>query len=72
MFGSCRMCYAPTDKWQDFCNECATRDVKPPTRAPRPFLIKGGKKDAAARPEERRSQSKLTLVRPRRGQTPEV
>ncbi len=27
MFGSCRMCFSPTDKWQDFCNECATRDV---------------------------------------------
>jgi hypothetical protein len=43
MFGSCRMCFSPTDKWQDFCNECATRDVPRQEVAPRLRVIRGGK-----------------------------
>ncbi len=39
MFGSCRFCSSPTDKWQDFCNACAPRASSPRFR-----LIPGGKK----------------------------
>ncbi len=67
MFGSCRMCFSPTDKWQDFCNECAMRDV--PERpglevAPRPRLrvIRGGK-SSLERPTSKRSGNRwLTPV----------
>jgi len=38
MFGSCRFCNRPTDKWQDFCNECAVLDSPPKLR-----VITGGK-----------------------------
>ncbi|GEM_PF-4288600 len=39
MFGSCRFCSSPTDKWQDFCDACAPRASPPRFR-----LIHGGKK----------------------------
>ncbi len=39
MFGSCRFCNQPTDKWQDFCNECAASDPSPRLR-----VITGGKR----------------------------
>ncbi len=38
MFETCRFCSRPTDKWQDFCNECAGRSSPPRFRV---FL--GGK-----------------------------
>lgn len=41
MFSSCRLCQEPTDKWQDFCNDCATRKARPLLR-----LIQGGRSDA--------------------------
>jgi hypothetical protein len=37
------MCFSPTDKWQDFCNECATREVPEREVAPRLKVIRGGK-----------------------------
>ncbi len=65
MFGSCRMCFSPTDKWQDFCNECATRDVpERPSRevAPRLRVIRGGK-SSLERPTSKRSGNRwLTPV----------
>lgn len=42
MFGSCRFCFAPTDKWEDFCNDCAVRET-PPRDVPRFRVIQGGK-----------------------------
>ena len=51
MFGSCRMCFSPTDKWQDFCNECATREIPArPDREvpPRLHLIRGGKSSSSS------------------------
>lgn len=38
MFGSCRFCHRPTDKWQDFCNDCATSSRPPNFR-----VIQGGR-----------------------------
>ena len=46
MFGSCRMCFSPTDQWQDFCNECATREA--PAAQP----------DAERRPDQRHQQTR--------------
>ncbi len=65
MFGSCRMCFSPTDKWQDFCNECATREIpERPSRkvAPRLRVIRGGK-SSWERPTSKRSGNRwLTPV----------
>ncbi len=67
MFGSCRMCFSPTDKWQDFCNECATgENLERPSRevAPRPRLrvIRGGK-SSWERPSSKKSGNRwLTPV----------
>ncbi len=61
MFNSCRFCHRPTDKWQDFCNECALSGPPPPFRVIRggkPFL-KHPKEDSAG------SRQWPKLVRPR-------
>lgn len=70
MFGSCRMCFSPTDKWQDFCNDCANDELTarpaPPHRevAPRFKVIRGGK-SASERPSEKpRGNRWLTPVAP--------
>ena len=55
MFGSCRFCASPTDKWQDFCNECAPR-----TSPPRFRLIRGGK-TGWERPGREKSREKRWL-----------
>ena len=75
MFGSCRMCFSPTDKWQDFCNECATREIpERPSRevAPRLRVILGGK-SGSERPTSKRSGNRwLTPVSSPRPRPPEV
>ena len=75
MFGSCRMCFSPTDKWQDFCNECATEEIleRPNSEvAPRFRVIRGGK-SGWERPSSKRTGSRwLTPVLPPRSRPPEV
>ena len=74
MFGSCRMCFSPTDKWQVFCNECATREIpERPSRevAPRLRVIRGGK-SSWERPSSKRSGNRwLTPVSSPRPTPPE-
>lgn len=71
MFGSCRMCFSPTDKWQDFCNECATRDTPRPEVAPRLRVIRGGK-SSSERSGPRSAKRWLTPVAPPAPRPPEV
>lgn len=72
MFGSCRMCFAPTDKWQDFCNECATRDVPKPQVAPRLRVIRGGKSRWERPTAKKQGNRWLTPVASPRSDPPEV
>lgn len=67
MFGSCRICYRPTDKWQDFCNECAALGSPPRLR-----VIRGGRSEWE-RPgaKESRAQRWLQSVSPAAGGTEE-
>ncbi len=55
MFNSCRICRRPTDKWMDFCNECALSSVtsEPPLR-----VLPGGKSDRVDR--KRRARRRET------------
>ena len=70
MFGSCRMCFCPTDKWQDFCNDCATREapVHPEQThrelAPRLRVIRGGKSDWERPATKKKANRWLTPVSP--------
>lgn len=43
MFESCRFCHRPTDRWRDFCDECAERETLPPMRPTHMKVIQGGK-----------------------------
>jgi len=73
MFGSCRMCFSPTDKWQDFCNECASEEAPSP-RAPAPRLrvIRGGKSGSERPGSKKTGHRWLTAVSPSRPRPPEV
>jgi hypothetical protein len=72
MFGSCRMCFSPTDKWQDFCNECATRDVPERDAAPRLRVIRGGKSHWERPSSRKKGQRWLTPVSSPSPDPPEV
>jgi len=61
MFGSCRFCQQPTDKWQDFCNECATRDIRPPEMR----VIRGGKTEWERPGRETHGKKRWLTVVPR-------
>lgn len=46
MFASCRFCQRPTDKWQDFCNDCATSGPRTESfMRPRLRVIQGGRRE---------------------------
>jgi len=75
MFSSCRLCFSPTDKWQDFCNECATREIaERPSRevAPRLRVIRGGKSGSERPSSKRRGNRWLTPVSSPGPRPPEV
>jgi hypothetical protein len=60
MFGSCRFCYRPTDKWQDFCNDCATTTTPGWT----PLRVIAGGKSEWERPGRERSRTERRWLRP--------
>ena len=64
MFGSCRMCFSPTDKWQDFCNDCATREKPRQETGPKLRVIRGGKSGWERPSAGRKGNRWLTRVTP--------